>query len=102
MARGENLGPQDGPGGLVEDPKPADFGPVGQGDVFGGIDLPGLMGLVGPSGGGPGTSPGRGGCQPSGPEPAAEGLGTGPDDMGLGLCEHHADQFGPPGGMLAA
>jgi hypothetical protein len=70
--------------------------------VFGGIDLPGLMGLLGSSGTRPGPSPGRGVCQPGGPQPAADRLGSGPDDLRLSLGEHHTDQLRPPGRMLAA
>jgi hypothetical protein len=70
--------------------------------VLGGVDLPGLMGRLGPRGGRPGPPPGRGVCQPGGPEPAADGLLTGPGELGLGLGEHHPDQLSPPGRMLAA
>ena len=97
--RGENVRPQEGPGRLVHDPKPADFGLVGQWDVFGGVDLPGLMGRLGPRGGRPGPPPGRGVCQPGGPEPAADCLLTGPGELGLSLGENHPDQLGSPGRM---
>jgi hypothetical protein len=70
--------------------------------VFGGIDLPGLMRLVGPRGGRSGPSPGWGVGQLGGPEPAADRLGAGPVELRLSLGEHHADQLRPPGRMLAA
>jgi hypothetical protein len=42
-ARGENHGPQDRAGELVGDPQPRHACAVGQSDVLGGVDLPGLV-----------------------------------------------------------
>lgn len=98
--RGKNVRPQDGLGRLVHDPKPADFGLVGQWGVFGGVDLPGLMGQLGPRGGRPGPPPGWGVCQPGGPEPAADRLLRGPGELGLSLGEHDPDQLGFPGRVV--
>jgi hypothetical protein len=100
--RGENVRPQDGPGGLVQDPKPGDFGLVGQGDVLRGIDLPGLMRLPGPRGTGPGPPTGRGPHQLCGADPSADRLGAGTDHLRLGLGEHHADQLGAPARVVAS
>jgi hypothetical protein len=70
-------------------------------DVLGGVDLPGLMGRLGPRGGRPDPPPGRGAFQPGGSDPAADRLLTGPGELGLSLGEHHPDQFSTPGRMLA-
>jgi hypothetical protein len=102
--RGENVRPQDRPGRLVDDPKPADLGLVGDRDVLGGIDLPGLVRMRGSNvgGGRAGPTAGRGPSEVGGPEPSADRLGAGPGDLRASLSEHHSDQFRPPGRMIAA
>ncbi len=60
------------------------------------------MRLVGPSGGRPGPPSGRGVGQVGGPEPAADRRRAGPGELGLGVGEDRADQFGPPGRMVAS
>jgi hypothetical protein len=100
--RGENVRPQDGPGGLVQDPQPTHFGLVGQWDVLRGIDLPGLMRLSGPRGCGPGPPTGRGLSQVGGTNPSSDRLGAGADHLRLILGEHHADQLGAPGRVVAS
>jgi hypothetical protein len=67
-----------------------------------GIDLPGLMRLSGPRGSGPGPPTGRGPRQLGGTNPSSDRLGAGADHPRLGLGEHHADQLGPPGGVVAS
>jgi hypothetical protein len=101
-AWGENHRPQDGAGGLVDDPQPTDLGAVGQGDPFRGINLPDLVGR-----GGPrrlrAWSPGwRGRRQPRVVEPAAQRARAGPGGLGPALVEGYPDQDGSPRRMLAS
>jgi len=49
----------------------------------------------------PGPTAGRCRGEVGGPEPSADRLGAGPDDLGLSVGEHHADQFRPPSRVLA-
>jgi hypothetical protein len=66
------------------------------------IDLPGLMRLPGPGGSGTGPATGRGLRQLGGTNPASDRLGAGADHLRLSLGEHHADQLGPPGRVVAS
>ena len=101
--RGENVGPQDGPGRLVHNPKPADFGLVRQRDVLRGVDLPALVRMRGSREGGRRTRVPAGRCRSEvgDSEPSSDRLRAGPGDLRLLLGEHHADQFGPPSPVMA-
>jgi hypothetical protein len=48
-----------------------------------------------------GPTAGRGRSEIGGLEPSADGLGGGPGDLRSGLGEHHADQYRPPGRVIA-
>ena len=101
--RGENVRPQDRPGRLVNDPKPADLGLVGDRDSLRGVDLPGLMRPLGShvGGGRPGPTARRSRGDVGVPGPTSDRLGAGPGDQRPLLGEHHADQFGPPTRVVA-
>jgi hypothetical protein len=102
--RGENVRPQDGPGRLVDDPKPADLGLVRDRDMLRGVDLPGLMGMRGSNGGRrrPDPTAGRRRGEVGGPRPSADRLGAGPGDFGSSVGEHHADQLRTPARVIAS
>jgi hypothetical protein len=100
--RGENHRPQDGAAGLVDRPEPTDPGAVSQGDLFGGIDLPGLVRRGGPARDGAGTPGGRSRPEAGVAEPAAKRTRAGPGGLGSSLAQSDPDQDRPPGGVLAS
>lgn len=69
--------------------------------MFRGIDLPGLMRLLGSRGVGPGPPAGRSRHQFGVTNPSPDRLRAGADHLRLSLGEHHADQLGTPGRVIA-
>jgi hypothetical protein len=60
-----------------------------------------MRGSSGGAGRRPGPTAGRGRGEVGGPEPSANRLGAGPGDLRPIGGEHHADQFRPPGRVIA-
>src|SRR5437870_6052259 len=71
--RGENLRRQNGAGALIDDAQPADELAGAEADLFGGIDLPDLVGAGGPWGPGGGATATGGLAEAGLLEPALQG-----------------------------
>jgi hypothetical protein len=99
---GENRGPEHGAAAFVDDPQPRDELTGPQFHQFGRVHLPDLVRSPGTERLGGGASPGRRGGQPGAPEPSLERPHGRQCVVGELMVQHHADQAGPPGRMLAA
>ena len=96
---GENARPQHGAGAFVGDPEPTDALARLEADLFGGIDLPDVVGLARPRRG-RGRPTARGsGTEASLLEPALQGAFAGEGLVGMAVLQDDAEEAGAPGAV---
>jgi hypothetical protein len=101
-AWGENDGPQDRPGALIDHAQPRDLLATGQRQLLAGIHLPDLVRLPGPARGRGRRAAGTAGRRSRPPEPAQHGAFAGQRLQGEESPQLDAQAAGPPAGVLAA
>jgi hypothetical protein len=99
---GENLRLQEGAGAFIDQAQPTDLRAVAQAHAFGGIDLPALMRSGGPLIGRRCPPPFGRRTEAGAGEVALQGAFAGHAAVGVLLGQQHANQPGPPAGVLAA